>query len=427
MDAAAGRGGSLPVASSSSQPPRKEWRAASDHSFRNGKEDLEHVKLGQPDERTIFEEGVGSLDVDFCSIRIDSGNDDPLQQQLHHISMQRQELQRMEIELRAQVIVKSEILDVQNNYEAQLKEQSGVAAKLKENLRESEEHIRELELKIEEKDRELHAVNSEAAWAKEDFLREQSEKLANFRRERDNLEAERVQHLKQIHELQGHIKEKESQFLALEEQHRVAQDTILFKDGQLKDAQAWIARLQEMGALQQAELREHVDQFHQYYMSLQRQFMDMERHHLQAIQQLQLELTEARERNGVTSDGSQSASRSSLDSSFYVQSQGNQNNATNDGGTSDVNPKLTPNGKLDDIPSSVSSSNTFTKAEYVPGIPVVPSSIIRMGSFVPPGQVNPLPPFVMHPQSAPQPASSNSASLSPHNMDTFQATTTRQY
>lgn len=38
------------------------------------------------------------------------------------------------------------------------------------------------------------------------------------RRERDNLEAERVQHLKQIHELQGHIKEKESQFLALEEQ-----------------------------------------------------------------------------------------------------------------------------------------------------------------------------------------------------------------
>lgn len=67
------------------------------------------------------------------------------------------------------------------------------------------------------------------------------------------------------------------------------------------------------------------------------------------------------------------------------------------------------------------------QAEYVPGIPVVPSSIIRMGSFVPPGQVNPLPPFVMHPQSAPQPASSNSASLSPHNMDTFQATTTRQY
>lgn len=33
-----------------------------------------------------------------------------------------------------------------------------------ENLRESEEHIRELELKIEEKDRELHAVNSEAVW-----------------------------------------------------------------------------------------------------------------------------------------------------------------------------------------------------------------------------------------------------------------------
>lgn len=38
------------------------------------------------------------------------------------------------------------------------------------------------------------------------------------RREQDNLEAERAQHLKQIHDLQEHIQEKENKFLALEEQ-----------------------------------------------------------------------------------------------------------------------------------------------------------------------------------------------------------------
>ena len=42
--------------------------------------------------------------------------------------------------------------------------------------------------------------------------------LISCRRERDNSEAERAQHLKQIHELQEHLREKESQFLALEEQ-----------------------------------------------------------------------------------------------------------------------------------------------------------------------------------------------------------------
>lgn len=33
---------------------------------------------------------------------------------------------------------------------------------LQEQLQEREQHIRELELKVEEKDRELHAVNNEA-------------------------------------------------------------------------------------------------------------------------------------------------------------------------------------------------------------------------------------------------------------------------
>lgn len=38
------------------------------------------------------------------------------------------------------------------------------------------------------------------------------------RRERDNSEAERAQHLKQIRDLQQHIQEKENQLLALQEQ-----------------------------------------------------------------------------------------------------------------------------------------------------------------------------------------------------------------
>ena len=38
------------------------------------------------------------------------------------------------------------------------------------------------------------------------------------RRERDNSEAERAQHLKQIHDLQEHIQEKERQLIELQDQ-----------------------------------------------------------------------------------------------------------------------------------------------------------------------------------------------------------------
>lgn len=39
-----------------------------------------------------------------------------------------------------------------------------------------------------------------------------------YRRERDNIEAERAHHRKQIHELQEHIQDKERQMLELQEQ-----------------------------------------------------------------------------------------------------------------------------------------------------------------------------------------------------------------
>ncbi|KAJ0968535.1 hypothetical protein J5N97_025452 [Dioscorea zingiberensis] len=124
---------------------RKEWRAISEHSYRNNaNEEAEHVKSRLSDERTIYGEGMGSQDIDFCSRDI-------LQQRLRDTARQREELQLIEIELRAQTIARPEIMDIQNSYEAQLKEQ----------LQEREQYIQELELKVEEKDRELRAVNNE--------------------------------------------------------------------------------------------------------------------------------------------------------------------------------------------------------------------------------------------------------------------------
>ncbi|XP_010251793.1 PREDICTED: uncharacterized protein LOC104593576 isoform X2 [Nelumbo nucifera] len=401
---AAGRGGSLPMPS---QSARKEWRAVSDHhSVRSaGNEELERSKMGQSEERTIYEQGAGPLDVDFCSITVDEGIDsDILQQRLHNVSRQREDLQHMEIELRAQLIARSEIMEMQNNFDAQIKEHANIAAKLKEQLQEREQTIHELEMKMEEKERELRAIkiDNEAAWAKEDLLREQNKELATFRRERDNSEAERAQHLKQIHDLKEHIQEKERQFLELEEQHRVAQETILYKDEQIREAHAWIARVHEMDALQsttnhslQAELRERTEQFNQFWLGCQRQFADMERLHLHTIQQLQLELAEARERNGVYADESCVAHANSKDVSQFGQNNGSQLNV-NEGGTSNGNSGVLPNGNVDNVTSFDASSKT----DHVPGVPVVQSSMVGMGAYLPPGQVSALHPFFMHQQGA---------------------------
>ncbi|XP_010940952.1 uncharacterized protein [Elaeis guineensis] len=433
MEAAAGRGGSLPVPSS--QPARKEWRAVSQHSFRNnGGEEQEHVKPGQSDERTVYEEGIGPLDVDFCSITIDDGdlNDDILHQRLQSITRQRKELQQMEIQMQAQVIARSEILEVQNSFEARIKEHANDASKLKEQLQEREQHIHELEMKLEEKDRELRAmkIDNEAAWAKEDLLREQNKELATFRRERDNSEAERAQHVKQIHDLQQHIQEKENQLLALQEQHRIAQETILYKDEQLREAQTWIGRVREMDALQsttnqslQAELRERTEQFNQCWLGLQQQFVEMERHHLQAIQQLQLDLAEARERSGMYKDNSRVPHENSKDSSSYVQSNGNQINA-NVSGTSNGNMGFLSNGNLDGGSSFISASNASKKSEHISGVPVVPSSIVGIGAFLPPGQMTSLHPYLMHPQGVPQSASSTNSSIPQPQMGHFQPLST---
>ncbi|KAL6661014.1 hypothetical protein ACP70R_000398 [Stipagrostis hirtigluma subsp. patula] len=374
---------------------RKEWRAVPDAPLRsNGAEDAaEHGKLGQPEDRAIYEDGAGGLE-DFCSITIDGSgglSEDILQQRLQSVVRQREELQQVEIELRAQAIAHPQIIEAQRSFQAAAKEHAAAAAKLKDQLHEREQYILELEMKLNDKDRELNAlkIDHQTVWANQDLLREQTKELANARRERDNSEAERAQHLKQIHDLQEHLREKESQFIALEEQHRVAQENILYKDEQLREAHAWVARVQEMDALQsqslQVELRERMEQFNQYWISSQQQFADMQRGFLHTIQQLQLELTEARERSGAQKDGPQVSREGSAESSF-VQSVGNSV-ASNGSATADGNQPLKNNGTAD-----VSS-----KGNNTPAVPV-PSSLLGVGGYVPSAQIAGLHSYMMHPQ-----------------------------
>ncbi|KAL9437055.1 hypothetical protein AB3S75_022986 [Citrus x aurantiifolia] len=381
MEAAAGvaapRGGSLPMPSS-----RKEWRAVSDHHpVRNVADEveLEQSKLGQSDERTIYEQGREPADVDFCSITMDGSlNIDLLQQRLHSVARQREDLQNLEIELRTQMIARTEFMEMQSNFDSQIKEHVNAATKLQEQLLEREQTILELERKMDEKDRELLAIkrDNEAAWAKEDLFREQNKELATFRRERDQSDAERAQHIKQMHDLQEHIQEKERQLIDLQEQHRVAQETIIYKDEQLREAQAWVARVQLQSSTNhslQAELRERTEQFNQLWLGCQRQFAEMERLHLHTIQQLQRELADARERSGTFTDDSHISHNNSKDATQFAPNNGNQLAAN--GGALSGNTGILPNGNSDSAESFASSGNASTLSDRVPGVPIAPSSL----------------------------------------------------
>ncbi|KAL5567681.1 hypothetical protein UlMin_024260 [Ulmus minor] len=403
---AAARGGQMPIPP---QPSRKEWRAVSDHhSVRNvGDEELDRTKLGQSEERTMYEQGREPLDVGYCSITIDGSLDNNLQQQYQEAARQRAEMQHLEIELRAQMIARSDIIEMQNSYDAQIKEHANAAAKLQEQLHERDQTIHELERKLEDKERELHAIklDNEAAWAKEDLLREQNKELATFRRERDHSEAERAQHIKKIHDLQEHFQDKERRLMELQEQHRVAQEAILYKDEQLREAQTWITRVQEMDGLQsttlQAELRERTEQYNQLWLGCQRQFAEMERLHMHSIQQLQLELADAREKSGAFADEARISQENSKDISQYAQNDGNQLEM-NGGGTTGGSTMALPNGNSENVPSFASSGNASTQIDHAAGVPIAPSSLLGMPSYLQPGQLTALHPFVMHQQGVPQ-------------------------
>jgi hypothetical protein len=142
------RGGSLQNPSPTA-PSRKEWRAVSDSQDTTDYVDLEQLKLNRTDERTIYENG---REQDGYS------NSEMLQQQILNVSRKKGELQQLEIELRAQMIARHEIMEIQSNYESQFTEYANAAARMQEQLHENERSIREAERKLEEKDRELHAI-----------------------------------------------------------------------------------------------------------------------------------------------------------------------------------------------------------------------------------------------------------------------------
>lgn len=77
------------------------------------------------------QQGRDHADVDYSSVTKEgSVQNDILQQHLNQVSSQREESQQMEIEFRARVIARSEIMQIQNQYENQVKEHANIAALL---------------------------------------------------------------------------------------------------------------------------------------------------------------------------------------------------------------------------------------------------------------------------------------------------------
>ncbi|CAN6861048.1 unnamed protein product [Brassica oleracea] len=175
-----------------------------------------------------------------------SGRDGHLLEQIRSVSRQKGELQQQEVELRARMLA----MDCR-------RERQRAACFV-------------LELSYQ-------------AWANESLLREQNKEVATLRSERDHFEAERSQNIHKISELEEYFQEKERQYAALHEQDRIAQETSMYKDEQLREAQGWMARAQEMDAFQsstnhslQAELRERTEQYNQLWHGCQRQKRDVD-------------------------------------------------------------------------------------------------------------------------------------------------------
>jgi hypothetical protein len=79
------------------------------------------------------QEGAGGLE-DFCAITIDGSgglSEDILQQRLQSLARQREELQQVEIELRAQAIAHPQIIEAQESFQAAAKKHAAAVAKIK--------------------------------------------------------------------------------------------------------------------------------------------------------------------------------------------------------------------------------------------------------------------------------------------------------
>lgn len=73
-----------------------------------------------------MQQGEGRVEVDFCSM-----DGDLLQQRFRDVSRKRDELQLLEIELRAQIVARTEILEMQRSFGAQMSEHVNASVKLK--------------------------------------------------------------------------------------------------------------------------------------------------------------------------------------------------------------------------------------------------------------------------------------------------------
>lgn len=76
-----------------------------------------------------MQQGREPIDVDFCSITIDGSSGNDILQRLHTVVKEKEELQQLEIELRAQLIARSEIMEIRNSFDAQMKEHANTNAK----------------------------------------------------------------------------------------------------------------------------------------------------------------------------------------------------------------------------------------------------------------------------------------------------------
>lgn len=77
--------------------------------------------------------GTQPIHVDYCSITIEDGGleNDILQQRIHSVYRKREDLQNVEVELRAQIMARSGIVEIKNSFDAQMKEHMNAYEKLK--------------------------------------------------------------------------------------------------------------------------------------------------------------------------------------------------------------------------------------------------------------------------------------------------------
>ena len=85
---------------------------------------------------------------------------------------------------------------------------------------------------------------------------------------------------------------------------------------------------------------------------------------MHTIQQLQLELAEARERNGTFTDESRISQENNKDASQYGQNDGNQLEM-NGGGTSGGSAVALPNGNSDNVTSYASTGNASSQVNFL--------------------------------------------------------------